>query len=172
MMDIVPESPDHIEAIARINRLAFGGEQEVDLVAKIRDSEYFIPELSLVAILDDRAVGHIMFSPIHVSTDRGDVPLLSLAPMAVLPEHQRRGIGSKLVEEGLAAAKRLGHRAVIVIGHPGYYPRFGFMPASSFGIAAPFDVPDEAFMALELEPRSLHDAAGRVEFSPPFAGLV
>ena len=121
MIDIVPESPDNIEAIALINRRAFGGEDEVDLVANIRDSEFFIPELSLVAFLDGRAVGHIMFSSIRISTERGDVPLITLAPMAVLPEHQRAGIGTRLVEEGLASAKRLGHKAVIVIGHPGYY---------------------------------------------------
>jgi putative acetyltransferase len=172
MIVIVPESPDRIDAIAQINRQAFGGEEEVDLVAKIRDSEYFIPELSLIALVDGEPVGHIMFSPVHVVSLQKRTPLLSLAPMAVHPEHQRKGIGSKLVEQGLAAAKSLGHRAVIVIGHPGYYPRFGFMPASAFRIASPFDVPDEAFMALELEPGALKGIAGTVEYSPPFGGWL
>jgi putative acetyltransferase len=168
MIDIRPERSGDEEAIAAVNRSAFGSEKEVTLVSALRKSRYFIPELSLVAADGDRIVGHILLSPITIHTESGPVAVLSLAPMAVVPDRQREGIGSLLVERALAAAANLGHTIVVVIGHPAYYPRFGFGPAGQEGLVAPFEVPDDAFMVLELRAGALNGVAGSVEFSPPF----
>ena len=119
---------DHA-AIANVNREAFGQEGEPRLVAALRDAEGFDPQLSLVALHDDAVVGHILFSPIEIVRDGGDVPAVALAPMAVLLEFQKQGIGSALVRAGLKACGRAGYRMVVVLGHADYYPRFGFTPA-------------------------------------------
>jgi len=168
MLHIKPEKAEDIDIISEINRQAFGGETESDLITSIRASENFIPELSLVAELDDRLVGHILFSVISIQQSDGDHPALSLAPMAVLPSHQGQGIGSALVLRGVKECRRLGHEAVIVVGHPEYYPRFGFEPARKFGLSMEFDVPDEAFMVLELEKGVLKNIRGMVKYPPAF----
>ena len=169
MLELRPERPGDEEAIAEVNRRAFGGEEEVGIIAAIRGSEYFIPELSLVAELDGRIIGHIMFSIITlVRLDRPAEKILSLAPMAVDPEVQNRGTGSALVQAGMEKARELGHTVVIVIGHPEYYPRFGFKQARMLGFDIEMEVPDEAFMAAGLQPDALQDAGGMVQFSPPF----
>jgi putative acetyltransferase len=165
-----PEQPADHAAIAQVNRLAFERDSEAELVARIRAGDSFDPALSLVALQRDEVVGHILFSPIHIETSTGDVAALALAPMAVRPRVQRRGIGSRLVRAGLDAAHRSGHKAVIVVGHPNYYPRFGFIPASRFGLSAPFPAPDEAFLALELEPGGLTTAGGVVRYPSAFDG--
>ncbi len=165
---IRPETPDDYAAIHEVNRSAFGRESEALLVDALRQSPDFIPELSLVAERDGRVVGHVLFSRIAIRTGRGSVPALGLAPMAVLPEHQRSGIGSMLVRHGLEACRRLGHRLVIVVGHPDYYPRFGFRPARPRGLEPPFDVPDAAFLLWEAVPTDPADIAGRLEFPPAF----
>jgi putative acetyltransferase len=151
-----------------VNALAFGREEEGRLVESVRESEDHFPELSIVAVMGEKIVGHILFSLISIVTDSGAVPALSLAPMAVRPEHQNQGIGSKLVRQGLRECERLGHGIVIVVGHPKYYPRFGFLPARERGLEAPFPVPDEAFMALELFPGALDGIRGMVEYPPAF----
>ena len=168
MIDVRPEQPDDREAIAEVNRLAFGQNNEARLVAAVRNAEGFDPLLSLVALCDDRVVGHILFSPIHIETPRGAVPALALAPMAVHPDHQRQGIGSQLVRQGLDACRRLGHGIVVVVGHPDYYPRFGFKCAARFGLKAPFPAPEEAFMALSLSPHGQDGIAGTVRYPGPF----
>ena len=165
---IRPEHPDDHASIEEVNRLAFGQDDEARLVAKLRLADGFDPALSLVAVRDGKVVGHILFSPIRIDTDRGDVPALALAPMAVLPDLQRRGIGSDLVRVGLEACRRAGHVIVVVLGHAEYYPRFGFTPASGFGIRPPFPVPDEAFMASALAPDGLEGVGGVVRYPPPF----
>jgi putative acetyltransferase len=148
--------------------LAFGCEEEAQLVEAMRQTPGHIPELSLVAEHDGRIIGHILLSPIVIETADGSVSTLSLAPMAVRPEFQRRGVGSALVRAGLEAARRLGHESVIVLGHADYYPRFGFVPARPRGIEPPLDVPDEAFMLIELVPGALAGVRGTVRFPPEY----
>jgi putative acetyltransferase len=172
MHDLIrPETPRDYVAVFAVNRLAFGRDNEARLVDLLRQSSAHIAELALVAETDGRIVGHILFSPIVIRTATVAVPALALAPMAVLPEHQRQGIGSQLVRAGLAASRRLGHERVIVLGHPAYYPRFGFVPASRWGIQPPFPAPDEAFLASALLPGALEGCAGVVEYPPAFASV-
>ncbi len=161
---------DHA-AIAEVNREAFGQEGEPRLVAALRDAAGFDAALSLVALRDDRVVGHILFSSIDIVRDEGDLPALALAPMSVRPAYQRRGIGSALVRAGLEACRRGGHRIVMVLGHAEYYPRFGFTPAGECGVRPPFEVPDEAFMVLSLVDGGLDDVAGVVRYPAPFSDL-
>ena len=116
-------------------------------------------------------VGHILFTRMAIKAGDRSHSALALAPLAVLPAHQRSGIGSALVKHGLAESTRLGHRIVIVLGHPEYYPRFGFLPASRFGIRAPFEARPEAFMALELQPGALQHVHGEVEYAPEFMAV-
>ena len=169
MITIRPETADDYAAIREVNLLAFGREVEARLVEALRQLPEFIPELSLVAVEAGRVVGHILFSPMVIETKEGAVPALTLAPLAVRPEFQNQGIGSELVRDGLERCRRLGHEIVVVVGHPEYYPRFGFSPARARGLEAPFPVPDEAFLALELVPGALDGVAGTVKFPPPFS---
>jgi putative acetyltransferase len=174
-VQIRPERPGDYDAIHEVNAAAFGQEAEAVLVEKVRRSPDFIPGLSLVAVHDGRVVGHILFSLIRVRIQNEpdqERPILSLAPMAVRPELQGRGIGSALVQRGLEIARDLGCQAVVVVGHPDYYPRFGFSPARPKGLEAPFPVPDGAFMALELEPHCLDGLRGTLVYPPAFDNAV
>jgi len=175
MIHIRPEKLEDIASILEVTTRAFQGEEEANLIAAIRHSDYFIPELSLVALDDtNQIVGHILFSPITIESpeDSKSAEALALAPMAVLPECQKRGIGSLLVQHGLEECKKLGYSIVIVVGHLEYYPRFGFRPARDCGIKAPFEVPDEAFMVLELVPGALKNVRGVVKYSPAFDSVI
>ncbi len=163
-----PESPADHAAIAEVNRLAFGQEEEAALVTALRDADYVT--FSLVAEMNQRLVGHILFGPLAIVTPQGDIPALSLAPMAVLPGHQRQGVGSQLVAEGLNRCRDAGHRIVIVLGHPDYYPRFGFSAKLAESLQSPFSGSD-AWMAVELVPGALRGLAGAVKYPPPF-GIV
>ncbi|MEW8987435.1 MAG: N-acetyltransferase [Bacillus sp. (in: firmicutes)] len=167
---IRPENNTDVTGIRELNVLAFdNGENEASLVELIRESEQFVPKLSLVAAKEDgEIIGHILFSVIHLVTQHGTFPTIGLAPMAVKPDYQYSGIGSALVSEGIKACKDLGYEHVFVLGHPNFYPRFGFTPASQFGIKAPFPVPDEVFMALELKKGSLTGLQGQIEYPPAF----
>lgn len=164
------ENPGDYSGIRETNLMAFDtGENEANLVELIRESEQFVLELSLVAVKDDgEVIGHILFSIIHLVTKQGTVPALGLAPMAVRPDYQNSGIGSDLVSKGLRACKASGYNHIFVLGHPNFYPRFGFSPASQFGIDSPFPVPDEVFMALELKKGSLSGLQGKIEYPPAF----
>ena len=166
-LTIRPERPADRAAIRRVNEAAFGRPDEGALVDALRVTSAFIPELSLVAE-DDEVVGHILFTGLRVVDGHVSHPALALAPMAVAPPRQRSGVGSALVHRGLAEAERLGHGLVIVLGHPDYYPRFGFRPARAFGIRSPFEAPDEAFLVLELRPGVLDSVQGLVEYPPAF----
>ena len=168
MTTIRPETTEDYAAIREVNALALGQEDEARLVENLRRSPDFIAELSLVAVEAGRVVGHILFSPVVIETKDGAVSALALAPMAVRPELQNQGIGSELVRDGLGRCRNLGHRIVVVVGHPVYYPRFGFSPARARGLEAPFPVPDEACLALELVPGALDGIAGVVRYPPPF----
>lgn len=167
MITIRPETSTDWSAIHSVNRRAFGRETEARLVDAIRASAHFLPELSLVAVDAACIVGHVLFSGIHIRTVGRIVPALALAPVAVLPERQNQGIGSALIRHGLEQCRRLGHGIVVVVGHPNYYPRFGFSSARAKGLEAAF--PDAAFMVQELLPGALDGACGTVEYPPAFA---
>ena len=171
-----PEEPGDAAAIRQIHRLAFEGEVEAEIVDAIRAAEAAV--LSLVAeetatggATGGLLVGHVLFTDVTVTTADGDeMGLLSLAPVGVLPSRQNEGIGTMLIEAGLERLRAEGHPAVVVLGHPSYYPRFGFVPASSFGLRWEMDAPDEAFMALELSAGALAGVRGVVRFRPEFDG--
>ena len=155
--------------IRRVNELAFARQNEANLVDALREKA--APIISLVATLDERVVGHIFFSPVTIESDDGVFAAMGLAPMAVLPEYQNRGIGSQLVREGLKECQRLGQDIVVVLGHPEFYPRFGFVPASLKGLRSEYDVRDEVFMSLELKEGALAGRRGLVKYHPEFAKL-
>jgi len=159
------ETPADRQAVFEVNAAAFETSSEADLVEALRVRAQ--PTVSLVAELDERIVGHIFFSPVIADADES-IRIMGLGPMAVAPEHQDKGIGSKLVRAGLDACRELGVQAVVVLGHPRYYPRFGFEPASRFGICCEYDVPDDTFMALELEAGSMRALTGRVRYHEAF----
>lgn len=156
------------DVIYRVVREAFASAahcdgNEQDLVVALRKGEAYIPELALVAIQDEQIVGHILFTR---ATIEGR-PTLALAPLAVLPESQRQGIGSALVREGHRIAAAMGFECSVVLGDSAYYARFGYAPASRFGIQAPFSVPDENFMAAKLRPDATLPA-GVVRYAAAF----
>lgn len=141
---------------------------EQDLVNRLRNSDSYIHDLSLVATCDKTIVGHIMFTKISIENKDLKTASLALAPLSVLPKYQRQGIGSKLISEGLSIAKNLGYKSVVVLGSEKYYPRFGFKEAKEFGINPPFDVPSENFMVIDLEPASLKYINGVVKYAKEF----
>lgn len=165
---IRPEVPEDRDSIRKVNCEAFGGDAEADLVEALREQGYV--ELSLVAEYSGVVVGHLLFSRITLITGSTSHPVLSLAPLAVLPKHQRTGIGSQLMVYGLNRCRQLGHKSVFVLGHSHYYPKFGFDPQIARTVVSPFGGGD-SWMALELSPGSLNGVTGRVEFSPPFMAL-
>lgn len=148
----------------------YSDQSEHRLVSRLRKSEAFIPELSFVAVKkkEDEIIGHILLSKISIQTAHHAVESLAMAPVSVIPEAQMKGIGKSLIEEGLKKAQALGYQSVIVLGHPTYYCKFGFKKASLWGIKAPFDVPDDAFMAIELKEDALHGVSGVVEYPSVF----
>jgi putative acetyltransferase len=143
------ETPEDREAVREVNRRAFGRDDEARLVDALRDGGYAC--LSLVAEEAGRVVGHVLFSDLPVVTQAGTLHALALSPLAVLPDRQRQGVGSCLVREGLRACAGAGHRVVVVLGHPDYYPRFGFSTQLARRLEAPFSG-RPSFMALELVP--------------------
>ena len=145
------ELRDH-EDVYALNYHAFEErEDESKLIERIRSSSSFIPELSLIAELDQKVVGHALFSKAEVVGQNGSHDVIVLAPVAVHPDHQRQGIGTKLIQEGLRRCTQLGFGVVLLLGHPAYYPRLGFKPASYYGFTlTQFEVPDDVFMANEL----------------------
>ncbi len=145
----------------------FSNHKEHILVHKLRYTEAFVPQLSLIAELDNHIAGHILFTKVKIE-GRITKDSLVLAPLSVLPKVQRQGIGSRLLKYGMEKAKELGFESVIVLGHPQYYKKFGFMNASRWNVKCPFDVPDDVFMALELKRYALNDAAGIVRYPSVF----
>lgn len=166
MFTIRRETPEDINSIRYINEMAFGQREEAELIDKLRNRDALT--LSLVAVQEGQIVGHISFSPVTVESDCSSFEEISLATMAVIPEYQRSGIGLQLVRVGLEECCRLGHEIVVVLGHPDYYPRFGFVPAKPNGIDCEFEVPDEAWMVLELREGALKGRSGTVKFQPEF----
>jgi putative acetyltransferase len=155
---------DH-EAVREVNLKAFPTDVEATLVEKLRSS---MDVISLVAVCDDKVVGHILFSPLTIENDEESLPALILAPIAVLPEYQKQGIGTKLVESGIIECRNQNHSIIILVGHPEYYPRFGFKSAEKNGIQHPFEVPEDVFMVYELVPDALRNVNGVLKYSEPF----
>lgn len=171
MLEIRQQLPGDDPDVHKVNALAFEREAEAQLVEALRAAPDSIPELSLVAVLEGEIVGHILFSPIRIETVEGSIPVISLAPMAVLPDHQNQGIGSALVRWGLETCRNLGHRIVIVLGHPDFYPRFGFSAEMAKGLEGPFGDAGEAWMAIELEQGALSGVSGTVQYPAAFEGV-
>jgi putative acetyltransferase len=158
------ESIDERVTIKAVNEAAFGGSDEADLVDRLRSDDHAL--LSLVAELESVIVAHIMFSRMWINTSSKLVPAVALAPVAVLPAHQRKGIGSLLIRHGLELLRGRGESIVIVVGHPAYYPRFGFSTDRAKALKSPF--PREAFMVMELHRGALDRIQGSVHYPPPF----
>ncbi len=176
-MQIRAEKPEDVEAIRRVNVSAFGRESEANLVDQLRGTA---STFSFVAIESEHIVGHIFFSPVTIpqsgrSANEGECDdslfILGLAPVAVLSEHQRKGIGAALIQHSLEECARLGCKAVVVLGHPEYYPKFGFVPAKEKGLKCEYTVPDEVFMVLELESGALEGRVGIVKYRSEFNQL-
>jgi putative acetyltransferase len=155
-------------AVHAVNVSAFETPEEANLVDALR--EHARPIVSLVAEDDGVIVGHIMFSPVSLA-GHPELRIMGLAPMAVVPPHQRKGIGSALVRAGLEQCRQLGFGAVVVLGHPSYYPRFGFSPSASYEVGCEYDVPEEAFMVVELQAGFLRGASGKVKYHPAFGAV-
>jgi putative acetyltransferase len=164
MIVVRPEHPADFASVRKINEEAFGQPTEADLVDALR--MHVFPYISLVAQADEQLVGHIFFSPVSIQSEESTFLALGLAPMAVLPGFQRQGIGSQLVREGLRECLRIGHSVVVVLGHPGYYPRFGFAPAKPQGILCQY--PADVFMVAELTPGALEGRRGIVRYHADF----
>lgn len=167
-MRIRDETDQDRPAVREIVSAEFDTGGEVQLVDALRTEAE--PLISLVAEDDGVVVGHVMFSPVTID-EHPDAKLMGLAPLAVLYDYQRRGIGSALVNAGLERCRTLGVLGVVVVGHPDYYPRFGFGPASRFGLKCEYDVPENAFLALELVPGALAGKAGIVRYHAAFGRL-
>jgi len=167
MIVVWADAPGDFPTIRRVNESAFEQPNEAILVDALRRTAGTY--LSLVAEKDGRVVGHIIFTEVRVESGAGSWDAVGLAPMAVIPEHQRQGVGSQLVRLGLDACMRQGHSVVVVLGHPAYYPRFGFVPAVTKGLRCEYPVPDEVFLVAELMPEALAGRTGLVKYRPEFA---
>ncbi len=165
------EEASDFPAVYDLNSQAFKRKQEARLVDRLRLSDDFIPELSLVATLEGKVVGYILFSKISIIDNDKENISLSLAPIAVCAEMQHKGIGSRLIYAGLDKAKELGYQSVIVLGHPDYYPRYGFEPTTKWQIRPPFNIPEKSFMAIELVEGGLSDVRGIVRYSKEFEDI-
>jgi putative acetyltransferase len=168
-MKIRTENKFDYHDIREVNLSAFPGNDEALLVEKLRKSGEII---SLVAIKGDKIVGHVLLSPATIENGDESFNVLILAPVAVLPEFQNQGIGTKLINCGLKQARKRGYSIVTVLGHPEYYHRFGFKPAKKYGIESPFKVPDESFMVLELVPGTLNQVSGVLIYSEAFNDII
>lgn len=169
MIAIRREEPADIAAVHRVEEAAFERPDEADAVDAVRRNGG--ATLSLVATIDGEVVGHILFSPVRIEPACGATTALALAPLAVLPAYQGQGVGSELSRAGLEECRALGADLVVVLGHPGYYPRFGFEVASQHGLRCAMDVPDEAFMVIELKKGALAELTGVVHFLPEWDGV-
>jgi putative acetyltransferase len=163
LIEIREECPEDRAAIRNVNHRAFGRDQEGNIVDALRSNGAAL--LSLVATLNNRIVGHILYSPATIA----DVTGAALGPMAVLPEHQREGIGSKLVSAGNQKLKGADCPFIIVLGRPTFYPRFGFRRASSLGVKCEWDVPDDVVMLLILDEAKMQGVSGLVKYRHEFS---
>jgi putative acetyltransferase len=167
MITIRGEQPEDVQAVREVYIGAFGQELEADLVDQLRQRCDDL--LALVAVLEGRIVGHILFTPAVIERRKQTVQGMALAPMAVLPEYQRQGVGSQLVRAGIEALKQVECPFIILVGHPTYYPRFGFEPASRYRIRSEWAVPDDAFMVLVLDEQQKEGLSGIAKYRPEFS---
>ena len=166
------EIQNDYSAVYNLNKAAFEEDEEARLVDLLRKSTAFIPELSLIAIVENDIVGHILFTKIKIIDDKGNTnESLALAPMAVSPKYQKQGIGGKLITKGLEVATKLNFKSVIVLGHDKYYPKFGFEPTTKWEITSPYDVPANVFMGIELVNNGLKNVSGMVKYAKEFDEL-
>lgn len=163
-MLIRSQTPDDRAAVRSVNEAAFGRPDEAGLVERLWTEGAVL--VSLVAERENQILGHILFSRMSIETAQASIPAVALAPMAVLPSHQRQGIGKRLVQSGLEQLRAQGEKFAIVLGHPEYYPRFGFSTAKAHTLASPF--PANAFMALELIRGALDGVQGHVRYAASF----
>lgn len=168
MVKIRSEVPSDYSSISKVNDLAFKRPNEGLLVSILRKLEAFEPELSLVALTQNQVVGHALFFPTYIRATNTNYPILSLGPISVLPQFQKQGVGGNLITTGHRIAKGLGHECVAVLGHSGYYPRFGYKIASIWGLTNPWGIQDEAFMAIELNMGALEGKSGMVVYPEAF----
>ncbi len=162
------EDADRME-VYRIHQDAFQRDEEAELVEKLRKNTQFNPNLSFVALMDKKVVGHVLFTPVQIPSK--SISSLALAPISILREYQNQGIGSRLIEYALKEVKSQGFVSVIVLGHEHFYPRFGFLPAKNYRIRAPFPLENEnCFMVLELKPHAIpsDEDEGVVQYLPEF----
>ena len=165
-MSIRAEKSADLDGISKINIEAFDTKEEVTIVNALRSSG--VTNISLVYEKNNELVGHILFTPVELIGDKSSLKLMGLAPMAVIPKFQNKGVGSSLIKEGIQQCIDNGYDAIIVLGHPDYYPKFGFVPSIKYGIKSEYDVPDEVFMALELKENILKGKHGIIKYHDAF----
>ncbi|HZD41002.1 MAG TPA: N-acetyltransferase [Terriglobales bacterium] len=167
-MRVRPETEADRASVRAVNEAAFATLAEADLVEALNGRGVSL--VSLVAETDSKVVGHILFSPVSL-THHARLKIAGLGPMAVVPDYQRRGFGSALVREGLSRCGDLGFCAAVVVGHPEYYRRFGFVPAGHYALRCEYEVPADVFMVAELEAGALNGASGLVRYDEAFSGV-
>ncbi|WP_282122665.1 GNAT family N-acetyltransferase [Algibacter mikhailovii] len=173
-LTIRKENPDDFKTVFNLIEKAFENEPMSDhkeqfLVERLRKSNVFVPDLSMVAIIENKIVGHILLTKLKIKNGQNEFDSLALAPVSVLPGYQGRGIGGMLIKEAHKKAKELGFHSVILLGHEKYYPKFGYKKANLFGIELPFEVPKENCMAIELTENGLKNVSGTVEYPKEFS---
>jgi putative acetyltransferase len=166
LMGIRKEQPGDIQRIRQLNLVAFETETEANLVDTLRRSG--ISYISLVYEENNELKGHIFFTPVELEGDRSGLQIMGLGPMAVDPKFQNKGIGTLLVKAGIERCRSDGYDVIVVLGHPNYYPRFGFETSVKYGIKSEYEVPDEAFMVLELKDKALKGKRGTMKFNEAF----
>lgn len=172
-ISIRQEMPSDYPAVAEAIKSAYedvgySNHREQFMVERLRNSDAFIPQLSLVAEADHQIVGHLMLTKIFIHDQEKPIASLALAPLSVVPEFQGNGVGSQLVTEGHRLAKELNYRSVVVLGHAKYYPRFGYEPLKKYGLELPFAVREENCMVISLAENGLSGVTGRVVYPPEF----
>ncbi|MBE7639737.1 GNAT family N-acetyltransferase [Salegentibacter sp. BLCTC] len=174
-MDLIirKENPEDFKAVFKLIEKAFENERMSDhkeqfLVERLRKSNAFVPQLSMVAETEKKIVGHILLTKLKIKNEHNEFESLALAPISVLPEYQRNGIGGMLIKEAHEKAKELGFQSVVLVGHEKYYPKFGYKQADLFGIKLPFEVPKENCMAIELTENGLENVSGMVKYPKEF----
>ena len=175
MIEIRTETSSDYSQVEEVINAAFSGvefsdQTEAALVSRLRNSKSFLPELSLVALIKNRIVGHILLSIVQLVNDDSTFDLLALAPVSVHPDFQFKGVGAALIKESHSRALQNGYNAIALIGHSGYYPKFGYVQASRFDIHFPFEAPPENCMMVELEEGALYGKSGVIEYPKEFYG--
>jgi putative acetyltransferase len=171
MINIRQETPSDYDAVRRVNMISFGRKNEAELVDRLRKTDSFIPELSLVALEGERIIGHLLITKVHVTSNERSITLLALSPMCVIPEYQNKGVGTRMVEAAIRICRGLNYPAIVVLGHPPFYSRLGFVESGLYGIKSPFDAPPEAYMVYILVEELSGHVAGVVTYPDEFNSL-